>query len=218
MASYGSNLTRWAAFAALAAGGLAGIGCAGPHMAPPPGGALHAPSAAAGALSEPVLQPGDEVDLQIYREPEMSGLFRIMPEGTIRHPLAGAMEVSGQTIQEAEANIAKRLAKDYLVEPRVILKLVSAQSSQIVLLGEVKTPGVYPLPPGDSMTLLQAIAGAGGFTELASPDRVLIVRKTTDGRQTTIRVRAASLLKGRGKQRDIPLEPNDVITVPQVVF
>jgi protein involved in polysaccharide export with SLBB domain len=179
------------------------------------------PSAAAdgtGAWSEPVLQPGDEVDLQIYREPEMSGVFRITPEGAIRHPLAGAMAVSGMTIQEAEAHIAKRLAKDYLVNPRVILKLVSAQSAQIVLLGEVKQPGVYPLPPGDSMTLLQAIAGAGGFTELASPDRILIVRKTPDGKQTTIRVRAASLLKGRGKQRDIPLEPNDVITVPEVRF
>jgi protein involved in polysaccharide export with SLBB domain len=205
----------------LAAGVLAGIGCAGPHKAPPPGGLLRLPSAAGdemGAVGEPVLQPGDEVDLQIYREPEMSGVFRITPEGTIRHPLAGSMAVSGKTIQEAEAFIATRLAKDYLVNPRVILKLVSAQSAQIVLLGEVKKPGVYPLPPGDSMTLLQAIAGAGGFTELASPDRVLIVRKTPDGQQTTIRVRAASLLKGRGRQRDIPLEPNDVITVPEVLF
>ena len=67
------------------------------------------------------------------------------------------------------------------------------------------------------MTLLQAIAGAGGFTDLASPDRVRIVRRDADGKQTTLRVRVSNLLGG-GKQEDIPLEPDDVIMVPEVVF
>ncbi len=55
-------------------------------------------------------------------------------------------------------------------------------------MGEVAKPGVYPLPFGGEMTLLQAIAGAGGFTELASPDRVSLVRRLPDGGQTTLKI------------------------------
>ena len=170
------------------------------------------------ASSDYVLQPGDEIDIQIYREPELSGTFRLNPAGDIRHSLAGSIPLAGKTLDEAEAFVAKRLDKDYLVNPRVIIKLVTTQSSQIVLLGEVKKPGVYPLPYGESMTLLQAIAGAGGFTELASPDRVRIVRKAADGRQVTMQIRVSELLRGKEGQQDISLEPNDVIMVPEVLF
>ena len=206
----------------LAASLWGGWGCAHPTRPPlPPDGILHGNSGKAGTVvssSEYILQAGDEIDIQVYREPELSGTFRINPAGEIRHSLAGAIPLAGKTVKEAEDFFTKRLAKDYLVNPRVIMKVVSAQSSQIVLLGEVVKPGVYPLPFGVRMTLLQAIADAGGFTELASPDRVRIVRKTTDGRQTTVRVRVSDLLDGKGKQQDIPLEANDVVMVPEVVF
>lgn len=165
-----------------------------------------------------VLQAGDEIDVQVYREPELSGLFKLNAAGEIRHSLIGAVPLAGQTVDEAEAEFTRRLAKDYLVNPRVIVKLVSTQSSQIVLMGEVAKPGVYPLPFGGQMTLLQAIAGAGGFTELASPDRVSLVRRLPGGGQTTLKIRVSDLLGGKGKQPDVPLEPNDVIMVPQVFF
>ena len=170
------------------------------------------------AAAEHVLQTGDEIDIQVYREPELSGAFKISPAGEIRHSLAGAIPLAGKTVAEAEAVFTRILAKDYLVHPRVIIKLLSTQSAQIVLMGEVKKPGVYPLPFGETLTLLQAIAGAGGFTELASPDRVRIVRRRPDGGQTTLRVRVSDLLKSRDGQNDVPLRPNDVIMVDQVFF
>lgn len=170
-----------------------------------------------GSAAEYVLQTGDEIDIQVYREPELSGAFKINPAGEIRHSLAGSIPLAGKTVAEAEEVFTRILAKDYLVQPRVIFKLLSTQSAQIVLMGEVKKPGVYPLPFGDKMTLLQAIAVAGGFTELASPDRVRVVRRLPDGTQTTLKVRVSDLLKG-GRQQDIPLEPNDAIMVPEVVF
>ena len=181
------------------------------------GEAGKSPAAAAVPANEYVLQAGDEIDILIFREPELSGVFKLNPAGEIRHSLAGSIPLAGKTIEAAEEFFTKKLAKDYLVNPRVTLKLVSTLSSQIVLMGEVEKPGVYPLPFGEKTTLLQAIAGAGGFTELASPDRVRIVRRTPDGHQTTLKVRVSDLLKG-GKQQDIPLEPNDVIMVPEVVF
>jgi len=165
-----------------------------------------------------LLQTGDEIDIQIYRELDLSGPFRITPAGDIRHPLVGAVPVAGKTLKQAEADFTALLARDFLVNPRVIFKMLSTQSSQIVLLGEVRKPGVYPLPVGEPITLLQAVAGAGGFTDLASPDRVRIVRRLPDGRTTTIRVRVSRLLSGRGRQEDMTLEANDVIMVPEVLF
>ena len=231
---------RWLLLAGLVASGLAG--CKSPPPTAPPPGVLGLPSpaktkavprakkvaappveAAAAAtntvtVQDYVLQPGDEIDVQIYREPGLSGTFRLTPAGEIRHSLAGTIALAGQSIAEAETMLTHRLNEDYLVNPRVIIKLVSTQSSQIVLLGEVKRPGVYPLAYGETVTLLQAVAGAGGFTELASPDRVRIVRRGADGQQVTIPVRVSDLLKGRRGQRDIALEPNDVIMVPEVLF
>ena len=176
------------------------------------------PDEASGISSEPVLQVGDEIDIQVYREPELSGTFKINAAGEIRHSLAGSIPMAGKTVAEAEAFFTRKLAQDYLVDPRVIVKLLSTQSSQIVLMGEVEKPGVYPLPFGETTTLLQAIAGAGGFTELASPDRVRIVRRMPDGHQATMKIRVSDLLGGKGKQRDVTLEPNDVIMVPEVLF
>lgn len=200
-------------------------GCAHAPVPLPPEGSLSRAEAAPGAQvmtnaapREYVLQAGDEIDLQVYREPDMSGTFKISPSGEIRHSLIGTVPLVGKTLEEAEAYITKKLGKDYLVNPRVVIKLLSTQSSQIVVMGEVEKPGVYPLPPGEPMTLLQAIAVAGGFTELASPDRVRIVRRLEDGRQTTLKVRVSDLLGGKGRQQDLPLEPNDVIMVPEVVF
>ena len=165
-----------------------------------------------------VLQAGDEIDVQVYREPELSGLFKLGAAGEIRHSLIGVVPLAGQTVAGAEAELTRRLGKDYLVNPRVIVRLASTQSSQVVVLGEVAKPGVYPLPFGEKMTLLQAIAGAGGFTDLASPDRVSLVRRLPDGGQTTLKIRVSDLLGGKGRQPDVPLEPNDVIMVPQVFF
>ena len=225
MVSHLSRFIRRGGLLLLLVGAGAGSGCAHSKVPLPPGGALppgkewsEAKRGPMATASEYILQAGDEIDIQVYREPELSGTFRIGPTGEIRHSLVGAVPMADKTVKEAEALFTKRLAKDYLVNPRVIIKVVSAQGSQIVLLGAVEKPGVYPLPPGQSMTLLQAIAAAGGFTDLASPDRVVIVRKTPDGQPGSLRVRVSDLLKGKGSQRDIPLEPNDVITVPEIVF
>jgi polysaccharide export outer membrane protein len=164
-----------------------------------------------------ILQAGDQIDLQVFREPEFSGVFLITPEGIIRHPLAGALSLGGKSLKEAETLISERLSEDLLVDPKVILTVARAETSQFVVLGEVKKPGVYPMPVG-GVTILQAIALAGGFTELASPDRVRIVRRGPRGEQENIRVKVGELLAGKGRQKDMPLQENDVIMVPEIIF
>lgn len=161
------------------------------------------------------LQSGDEIDLQVYREPQLSGTFRVDESGRIRHPLCGPVSVKEMSIEEAEICIAGVLSESYLVNPRVVISVVSAQSSQVVILGEVVSPGIQPFPFGETITLLQAIAEAGGFTALASMNRVTIVR-SVDGREESIRVKVSKLISGQ--EPDVELMPNDVIMVPQIFF
>ena len=191
---------------------LAVAGCSGIPLGE---GGLPPAAAEEGPAEEYRLQSGDEIDLQIYREPQLSGTFRVDSGGAIRHPLAGAFQVGGLTVDEAEDGLAALLGEKYLVNPRVMLSIVSAQSSHVVVLGEVKNPGLQPIPFGGSMTLLQAVAEAGGFTDLASVNRVTVTR-TENGEEHSIRVKVTRMISG--EEPDLQLKPNDLIVVPQIIF
>lgn len=161
------------------------------------------------------LQPGDEIDVQVYREPQLSGVFQVDTGGAIRYPLTGAVRVAGLTVEQAEQELTDRLGENYLVNPRVMMSVASARDSHVVVLGEVKNPGVQPFPFGGSMTLLQAVAEAGGFTDLARVDRVTVTR-VVDGKEQSIRVRVSKMISGQ--EPDLDLEPNDVIMIPEIIF
>jgi len=162
-----------------------------------------------------VLNAGDQVSLDVFREPDLSGTFLLESSGVIRHPLFGSVEIEGLSLADAETRITKLLADRYLVNPRVMIRVASSQSHRVVMLGEVRKPGVLPMTLDKPMTLMQAVAEAGGFTDLASVNRVRIVR-SANGRQKEMRVRVSRIIDGRDP--DVLLEPNDIITVPQSFF
>ncbi len=170
-----------------------------------------------GERRQHVLQPGDTIHIEVFREPELSGQFRLNPAGEIRHSLLGVIGLGGRTVSEAEDLVREALAGKYLVNPRVLLRLESTAASQVLLLGEVKNPGILTVPQGERLTLLEAIVRAGGFTPKAAPNRTTIVR-TVDGKKSTLRVRVADVLAGRPGVQDVPLEPDDVITIPEIWF
>lgn len=161
------------------------------------------------------LFPGDTVNVQVYREPQLSGLFRVDDGGFIRHPLCGSFKAEGLTPAEVETKLTSLLGENYLVNPSVIVTIDSAQNSHVVILGEVVSPGIHPVLYGEDITLLQAIAAAGGFTDLASVNRVTVTR-SVDGKEQSIRVRVSKMISG--EEPDMLLKPDDVVMVPQVVF
>lgn len=164
------------------------------------------------------LVPGDEIEVAVFREPDFSGTFTLDEQVAFRHPLLGEVVLSGLDLTDAEKKIQYLLAADFIVEPRVMLKLNREQVSlKVFIFGEVKSPGIYPMPEDGDITLLELIGLAGGFTELASPDRVRVVRKR-DGETENLRVRVEELLSGKGNQSDLTLEPDDVVVVPQIIF
>ncbi len=173
------------------------------------------------------LRIGDEIRLEVFREREISGTFRLtQPEGAIRHPLLGDVALKGMTLGAAETYIRQQLAEDYLVNPRVILQLAHEPEPprdpeeadlQVLVMGQVRNPGAVTFSRGERLTLLEAISLAGGFTDGASRNRVRLVRET-DGKRESIRVRVDDILSGRQGHHNIELKSGDTISVPEVWF
>lgn len=187
----------------------------------PPGSAAGlapkpADPAARPAPGEYRVHEGDTLRIQVSRESDLSGEFKVMAEGMILYPLLGKFQVGGLTATELEQALTKALGRDYLVRPQVAVQVQSSTTHRVVLLGEVKQPGVYELAAGQRQTLLQLIAKSGGFTDVAAIDRVCVVRKGKDG-ERTIKVKVSDLLRGEGGG-DIELQADDVVTVPQSIF
>lgn len=159
----------------------------------------------------------DLVEITVYREEELNRTARVSQNGSISLPLVGAVQVGGKTPAEAETYIAGKL-KDFLVSPQVTIFIKEYGNKKVFVLGEVTKPGSYELPPESKLTVLEAISLAGGFTQVAAKDRTKVIRTTSDGRSQNLTVEVSAITTRGEKNKDLPLEPNDVVYVPQSFF
>jgi polysaccharide export outer membrane protein len=132
----------------------------------------------------------DVIEVFVWKEPELSTTVTIRPDGRISLPLASELEASGKTAAELQAEITVRLSK-YVVQPLVNVMVKQVNSLKISVLGEVRRPDVYRIK--NRVTVLDAIAMAGGFTDLARPNKVIVLRNTATGPQR-IRVNIKQLV------------------------
>ncbi len=126
------------------------------------------------------LGPEDVIDVFVWKEPDLSATVTVRPDGNISLPLANEIVASGKTAAELQRAITERL-KEYLSEPVVNVMVKQINSMKISVLGEVRKPDVYKIK--NRVTLLDAIAMAGGFTDLAKPNKVVVLRNTAAGVQ-----------------------------------
>jgi polysaccharide export outer membrane protein len=115
--------------------------------------------------------PGDVLEVEVYDDPDLSGLVTVQHRGEISFPLLGDVEVSGLTSREVRDTLTRLLAKDYLVDPQVAVRVKEHRSQWITVVGEVVRPGKYFLQ--GSKTLLELLTEAGGFTANASGEVVV---------------------------------------------
>jgi polysaccharide export outer membrane protein len=163
------GLSRARGFGAIALMAIC-LMIAGCSQGPLSSGAGNMQSAAA---REPYrLGPGDRLRLIVYGEQELSGDFDVDGAGIVALPLVGPVHVGGATIAEASNNVADAYRKGYLKDPQVSIEVLNYRPFYI--LGEVRGPGSYPYVNG--MTVLNAVALAGGFTYRANEDSFIIVR------------------------------------------
>lgn len=162
------------------------------------------------------ISQADLLSVNVFGVPEMERRARVDANGMISLPLVGDIKVGGNTLQAAQGMIAQKLAA-YVVDPQVSLFIEDYGSKLVYVMGEVQKPGSYPIPTESRMTVLEAISTAGGFTPVAAPDRTRVLRYV-NGASTSYSVDVKSITRDGQKDRDIALQPNDVIYVPQSLF
>ena len=141
---------------------------------------LKPPPGTAPGEAEYRLGPEDVIDVFVWKEPELTTTVVVRPDGRISLPLVSDLEASGKTAAELQQEITARVSK-YVVQPVVNVMVKQVNSLKISVLGEVRRPDVYKIK--NRVTVLDAIAMAGGFTDLARPNRVIILRNSPAGPQ-----------------------------------
>lgn len=132
------------------------------------------------AASEYTLGPGDKLRITVHESPDLTGEFMVSGSGFVSMPLIGEVQAGGLSVRQLAEAIAAKLTPDYLKNPRVSIEVLNFRPFDII--GEVNKPGSYPYRPG--MTILNAVAMAGGFTYRANKDSMYIKRaKDPDGRE-----------------------------------
>ena len=164
-----------------------------------------------------VLQPSDLIRIQVFQEEDLSREVRISQECSVNLPLIGSVDLTGKTARQAEDTIRGLYERDYLVHPQVNLIVVEYVPRNVFVLGAVGSPGVVLFPREQGLTLLDAISRAGSFNRLADKKHVTLKRTNTDGKSDTFTINAEDLAKGDTTET-WPLQPNDVITVPERIL
>jgi polysaccharide export outer membrane protein len=156
---------------------------------------------------------GDVVEISVYQEDDLSTRARVGEGGIIAFPLVGTIKISGLSISEATQAITARLKDGYLVSPMVSVVLVEQQKQKFTLLGQVQKPGLYELPTSGSLSMMEAIGLAGGFTRIARASKIIVQR----GAGAPIEVDGKE--QASGKARSIfKVQPGDVIIIKESFF
>lgn len=163
------------------------------------------------------ISPADLLQVTVFREQDMDRTMRVSQNGEVSFPLVGNIKVGGLSQAEAENVFAEKL-KEYIVSPQVTIFVKEYGNKKVFVLGEVTKPGSYELPPESKLTVLEAISLAGGFTAVAAKDRTRVIRASADGKSQSFTVEVSAITSSGQKDKDLPLEPNDVVFIPQSFF
>jgi polysaccharide export outer membrane protein len=202
----------------------------GPAPAPPvatAAGPAQAPAPAFGAASNGLsadsvngatytLAPYDVVSVTVYQEMDLATTARVAKDGTINFPLIGTVSIAGKTPDDAARVIAASLAKDYLVNPQVSITVTEYSKRRFTVLGEVQKPGQYDMPDRDSVTLLEAIGLAGGYTRIADQSKIRL-KRLQGGKEVVFKLNAKDMANERATA-SFEVQPGDIITVGESFF
>jgi polysaccharide export outer membrane protein len=159
-----------------------------------------------------IIGPEDVLDITVWKNSDLSKTVQVRPDGQISMPLIGDVSAVGRTTGSLRSEIASRLTA-FMENPTISIVVSQVNSYAIYVLGEVVKPAKYPLK--SKTTLLQAITLAGGFTPVASRNKIVIFRFGKDG-EALQKIKASydDIVLRDGSQQNIELKPGDQIVVP----
>lgn len=154
---------------------------------------------------------GDVLEIVTWKEPDFTREeVLVRTDGYISFPLLNDVRAAGLTPAELKKSLETGLTA-YVSNPEVTVTIVTAGSQRFYILGEVVNTGEYPLVK--HLTVLQAFALAGGFTEWASKDEIILMRKE-NGKDVTIRVDYKDIADGKNLEQNVTIKADDTIIVP----
>ncbi len=159
------------------------------------------------------LGPGDVVEVRVYREPELSGIYQVGSEGDVVFPLCQRVVVSGLTPNGASDRFRECLSAGFMRDPQVSVVVKEYNSKKVFVFGEVQKPGTFTYQ--DGMSIVQAVTIAGGFTRTASQNATSVTRRVK-GQEVRVKVHVQDI--ALGKAPNFTLEPGDIVFVPESLF
>ena len=189
------------------------------NSASKPPAAENAASAQSTTAEDYIIGSGDSLSVFVYRNPDLSEAgVAVRPDGRISTPLIEDIVAGGKTPTQLAREIEQKLSK-YVQEPNVtviVRSFIGPADRQVRVIGEAADP--IAIPYRDHMTLLDVMIATKGLTKYASGNRAMIVRLEPEGKQQTIKVRLADLIKDGDITQNIEMRPGDTLIIPQSWF
>jgi polysaccharide export outer membrane protein len=160
-----------------------------------------------------IIGPGDELQVFVWRNPELTTAVPVRPDGKISTPLVEDMVAVGKSPTQLSRDIEKVLG-EFIRSPQVSIIVTAPKSvfSQVRVVGQVRQP--QPIPYRQGMTVMDVVLASGGLGEFAAGNRAKIVRKQ-DGHDVEIKVRLQDLLEDGDMSQNKEVKPGDVLVVPE---
>ncbi len=165
--------------------------------------------AGATSFDSDIIDTGDKLNIQVYKEPDLSGVFSVNSSGKINYPLLGEVYAQSLSLEELKQFLYDKLNEKYVTNPQIEITITESSTKSVSMLGQINKPGNYILT--HHLTLLKLISQNGGFTPDASTKNVRIVRTNGDGKKETLEVDVDKVIQGLAD--DVILRSGDIIFV-----
>jgi len=156
------------------------------------------------------INPGDVLDVSVWKESDLQREVSVLPDGTISFPLVGSMNVTGKTPGEVQDALKQKIST-YIPDAMVTVAVRNPNGHRIFVLGQVNRPGEYPA--GNRVNVMQALAMAGGLTSFADEGRIKVLRRQGD-QEVAFTFDYDDVKRGEGLENNILLQSGDVIVIP----
>lgn len=196
------------------------IGGAGLGAPPVRAQSVAVPTALAATASNNnyLLQPNDLLEILVFQEDDMNRRLRVAKDGSVNLPLIGTVQAGRRTADELAAAVRAQLADGYLANPQVTVTVLAYAKRRFTILGQVNRPGSYDMPDNTTVSLVQAVGMAGGFTRMAAPKSVLLKRRDLNSGQEVVQQLNVERMARDASAPSLEVLPGDTITVRESMF
>lgn len=187
---------------------VAGLGL--PGLASAADDSTGSPSPPAGVVGGYTVNPGDILEISVWKEVDLQKQVVVRPDGYFSFPLTGDIRAEGRTIEDVRSDVAARVSR-FVPDPVVSVAILEARGSKVYVVGQVTRPGEFPI--NRLVDIVQAISMAGGTTPFAQLDSIKVLRRE-GATQIAIPFAYGDIAAGKRLQQNIVLQPGDTVLVP----